>query len=133
MVIEKKTRNTVQKKIILDTIKKLNNHPTVEDVHIEVRKTYPTISKNTVYRNLRQLADDGKILKVSLLGEPERYDSAYAKHYHFQCKLCGLMSDIDIEYIEDINETAKQKHGFQIDEHEIVFRGVCSQCGSIRK
>jgi len=127
-VIEKKTRNTVQKKIVLDTLKRFGSHPTVDDIHAEVKKTYTTISKNTVYRNLRQLADDGEIRKVSLPGEPERYDKANVRHYHFQCKICGLTSDIEIKYLEDINAAAMQKHGVQIDEHEIVFRGVCPQC-----
>lgn len=128
---KKKTRNTVQKKIILDTLKKLNNHPTVEDVHAEVKETYSTISKNTVYRNLRQLADDGEIRKVSFPGEPERYDSTNVRHYHFQCKICSSMSDIEIEYLDDINKAVKKKQGLHIDEHEIVFRGICLQCENV--
>jgi len=126
--MEKKTRNTVQRQIILDTIKRFNHHPTIEDVYTQVKKDYHTISKNTVYRNLRQLAEDGEIQKLMLLGEPETYDKASVKHYHFQCKLCGSLSDIEFEYLDGINEAVGRKHEFQIDEHEIVFRGVCQPC-----
>jgi len=125
---EKKKRNTVQKKVILDIMKQLGNHPTVDDVYVEVKKTYNNISKNTVYRNLLQLADDGEIRKVSLQGEPERYDNISKKHYHFKCNTCEMMSDVEMDYLEDINEIAKQKNEFQIIEHDIVFRGICSTC-----
>ena len=128
IAITKKTRSTMQKQIILDTIKKLNNHPTVDDVYIDIKKNYPAISKNTVYRNLRQLAEDGEIRKVSSQGDPERYDNTIYNHYHFQCNICKVMSDIEMDYIDDINEIVRQKHKFEIDEHDIVFRGVCPGC-----
>jgi len=127
----KKTRNTLQKKIILETLEGVGSHPTIEDVYVEVKKTYPAISKNTIYRNLRQLAEDGVIRRVSLTGEPERYDKINTRHYHFQCKICGMMSDIEVEYFEGINEAARQNKGFQIDEHDVMFRGICPQCGEI--
>lgn len=118
----------MQKKIVLDALMELSSHPTVEDVYLEVKKSYPNISKNTVYRNLRQLADDGEIRKVSLPGEQERYDNHSLQHYHFQCKICEEIYDVELEYLEGINETAIKKHGFQIDEHELVFRGLCPKC-----
>ena len=124
----KTQRNTLQKKIILDVLKEFDDHPSVEDVYAKVKSAYPTISKNTVYRNLRLLAENGKIKKVSLPGEQERYDNLTDEHYHFQCKICGLISDVQIKYLGDIDDTVQQKYGLQIDEHEIVFRGTCSQC-----
>ena len=127
----KKTRNTIQKKVILDTMKILNNHSTVDDVYAEVKKSYPSISKNTVYRNLRQLAEDGEVQKVLIMGEPERYDNIIKKHYHFQCKICGSMYDVEMDYLENINEAAKKKNEHQIDEHDIVFKGICSVCKSL--
>jgi len=121
----------MQKKVVLDTIRMLSNHPTVDDVYAEVKKSYPSISKNTIYRNLRQIAEDGEIQKVLIMGEPERYDNIIKKHYHFQCKVCDSMYDVEMDYLENINETAKRKNEHQIDEHDIVFRGICSKCRSL--
>ena len=125
---EKKTRNTMQKKIILETVRSINGHPTVDDVYAEITKTFSNISKNTVYRNLRQLAADGEIRKVSLYDELEKYDNTCKIHYHFQCDVCGMMSDVDMNYMDNIDEAVRQKHNLKIDEHDIVFRGVCSEC-----
>ena len=51
-------RNTIQKEIILNTVKKLACHVTSETVYDYIHKKNPHISKSTVYRNLRSVADD---------------------------------------------------------------------------
>ena len=122
-------RSTVQRQIILDTFVKLNIHPTVDEVYIEVHKNHPTISKTTVYRNLQQLADSNVIRQVLLPSDLVRYDRRIDKHYHFKCKNCGGIFDVDIDYLDGLNETVRQKYGFQVDAHDVVFTGVCSKCG----
>lgn len=121
-------RNTVQRQIILETLQKFDTHPTVEEVYIEVHKKHPTISKVTVYRNLRQLADNCEIRQVLLPGGLERYDKRPDHHYHFKCRNCGALFDVDIDYRGDMDETVRQKYGFRIDEHDVVFQGICSEC-----
>jgi Fe2+ or Zn2+ uptake regulation protein len=129
----KKHRNTMQRQVIFDSLRKFDTHPTVEEVYAEIKKTHPAISKNTVYRNLRHLSETGEIRKVLLPGEQERYDRLTIQHYHFQCENCGGISDIEIDYLKGVDEAVEQKYGIRISEHEIVFRGICPNCGEIRK
>jgi len=127
-------RKTLQRQIILDTVIKLKTHPAIEEVYTGIQKEYPSISKTTVYRNLRQLAENGAIREVSLPNDIERYDSRTDQHYHFRCRNCGIVFDIDIEYMTGINSAVQKMYGFQVDNHELVFLGVCSKCGgSYRK
>ena len=126
-------RNTYPKKKVLEAVKALSNHPTVEEVYTEVKKTHPTISKNTVYRNLRQLAENGEIRKVSLPWEQERYDRLTSQHYHLQCENCGEILDIEIDYLGNADEIVRQKYGIQVNGHDIVFKGICTKCGETRK
>jgi len=121
-------RNTVQRQIILEALNKFNTHPTVDELYSEIQKSHPSISKTTVYRNLRQLAQGGHIGRVALPDDVERYDKRTDQHYHFQCKSCGGLLDVDINYLDGINEKVHKKHGFQVDGHDIVFMGVCPQC-----
>ena len=125
-------RNTVQRQIILEALKKFDAHPTVEEVYSEVHKNHPTISKATVYRNLYQLSEDGKIRQISLPDDLNRFDKRTDPHYHFKCKNCGGILDVDVEYLAGINEAVQRKYGVKVDEHEVVFRGVCAKCGEIR-
>ena len=126
-------RNTIQRQIILEALQKLHSHPTAEEVCIEIHKIHPTISKATVYRNLRLLAKRGAIRQVSLPDEADRFDDRTGQHYHFRCKICGTISDVDVEYLGGINETVQLKYGFQVDEHDVVFRGICAKCAGIHK
>jgi len=121
-------RNTVQRQIILDTLNKFITHPTVDELYSEIHKGHPSISKTTIYRNLRQLAQGGQIGRVALPDDVERYDKRTDRHYHFQCKSCGELLDVDIGYVDGINEKVQEKYGFQVDGHNTVFFGTCTQC-----
>ena len=121
-------RNTVQRQIVLDAFKKLNTHPTVDDVYKTIHADHPSISKMTVYRNLRQLAAIGIIRQVALSDGLERYDQRTSQHCHFKCKNCGSILDVDLEYITGINDAVQIKYGVQVDEHDVVFSGACLKC-----
>lgn len=121
-------RNTVQQQIIHETLKKLRIHPTIDEIYAEINKEHPSISKSTVYRNLRQLAADGMIRQVSLPDGLERYDGCMDQHYHFNCKRCGGIIDVSIEYLVGINDAVEGKYGFQVDAHDVVFSGICLKC-----
>lgn len=125
-----KSKNTLQRRLILDTVKAFKIHPTVEDVFTEIHKKYPSITKATVYRNLRCLAKSDDIGQVLIGSDIERYDNRTDRHYHFKCDACGKICDVDIDYIKDINERVRQQYGFQIYQHDLVFRGHCRQCQS---
>jgi len=128
MGAENMQRNTVQRQIIFDTLNNFITHPTVDELYSEIQKRHPSISKTTIYRNLRQLAQGGQIGRVALPDDVERYDKRTDKHYHFQCESCGKLLDVDIDYLDGINEKVQEKYGFQVDKHDIVFMGVCPQC-----
>ena len=59
------TRNTMQKSIILEQLKKLQ-HPTADEVYGAVVKVHPSISKATVYRNLSAMSEKGAISRVKI-------------------------------------------------------------------
>ena len=121
-------RNTVQRQIVLDALKKLNNHPAIEEIYAEIYKDHPSISKTTVYRGLQMLAERGTIRQISLPDGLKRYDARNVRHYHFRCKQCGKLYDVDIEYAEGLDELVRVQYGLQVDEHDLVFSGACLQC-----
>ena len=124
-------RSTIQRQIILDALVKMKTHPTVDEVYTAVQKYHPTISKTTVYRNLRGLSDAGIIHQISLPDSVERYDGDTSLHYHFKCRDCNLVFDIfdiEIDYVQDINNAVNDKYGYQVDRHDIVFTGTCGGC-----
>ena len=121
-------RETVQRQIIADALKNFDIHPTVDEVYMEIQKNHPSIGKATVYRNLRKLAEDGKIRQVTLSEDVERYDKRADQHYHFKCNNCGRLFDVDMDYIAHIDEQVRQEYGFQIQMHDVIFKGFCLHC-----
>jgi Fe2+ or Zn2+ uptake regulation protein len=124
-------RNTVQKQIILEAIRKLDSHPTVDEVYEEVHELHPSISKVTVYRDLYQLADNHDIQRIMLPGELARYDTRLDHHYHFKCKVCGAIFDINADDVADeaaMDKKVEQKYGFKVDKHDVTFLGICPDC-----
>ena len=116
-------RNTVQRGIILDTLIKLNNRPTIDEIYTELHKEHPSIRKSTVYRNLRQLAKGDIVRQVSLPDALERYDQFM--NQHFRCQSCGSVFDVDIEYLSGINDAVQNKYGVLADKHDVIFSGSC--------
>ena len=114
--------------MVLDALKKLNPHPTVDEVFAEVCKEHPSISKTTVYRNLRQLANNNAIRQVFMADGLERYDFVTVRHNHFNCKKCGKIIDVEVDYFESLDELVRKKYGFLVDEHNVMFSGICISC-----
>jgi len=115
---------------VLNALLKLNTHPTIEEIYAEIHSDHPSISKTTVYRNLRQLAGGGIIRQVSLPDGLERYDGCAARHYHFHCGECGWIYDVDIEHPMGIDDAVAEKYGFSVEDYDVVFSGVCLKCQS---
>jgi len=112
----------------------LKDHPTIDEVYAEIQKKYPSISKTTVYRNLRQLAKEGVMCEVSLPDGLERYDVRTDQHYHFECRNCGNIFDIDIGYLADMDNDVRKKYDFDVDKHFVIFTGLCPKCkGNLHK
>ena len=125
-------RNTVQRQIVLDTVKKLNTHPSIEEIYAFIHREHPSISKSTVYRNLKHLEEGGNLRHISMPEGPSRYDATCGRHYHFRCKGCDRIFDVKIAYLEGINDMVQSLHGFDVGGHDVVFTGICATCKNIK-
>lgn len=121
-------RTTLQREIILETLENLHHHATAEEVYAAIHARHPRISKATVYRNLQRFAKQGELVPLQLDGDATRYDRRLFQHYHFVCRSCGAIYDVDMAPLPDIDHHVKEQFGFAVDGHDIVFRGVCPDC-----
>ena len=127
-------RNTIQKKLVLDAVQSLQNHPTAEEVYRHIIKTYKNISKGTVYRNLNMLVEEDVIQKVMVMDGADRFDHTMTDHNHIRSDLCGNVYDVPAEAGEladrmiSMDTDFLKKSGFTVSGHEIIFRGICPYC-----
>lgn len=121
-------RHTIQRDIVLQAVLSLGGHCSAEEVYALVAPAHPHISRATVYRNLRLLAQEGRIGRVLVPDAPDRYEAPQQPHYHVKCLRCGKLADVGMPYMETLAQGVFDAHGYQIQSHSIVFYGICPAC-----
>ena len=108
------------------------NHPTAEEVYEYISERYPNISKGTIYRNLTLMTEKGEAMKIPVPGGADHYDFRTDSHYHGRCECCGRVVDVecDASLIDSFEDDAAAKSGFHVQGHEMIFKGICSDCYS---
>ena len=115
------TRNGEQ---ILDIINRSTDHLTAEQIFFQMKQIAPKIVLATVYNNLNMLYEQGVIRKVSVEGNPDRYDKA-VKHDHLVCKKCGALSD---KTFSDLTESLSAQLGEPILSYDLKVSYLCLKC-----
>jgi Fe2+ or Zn2+ uptake regulation protein len=120
-------RQTIQKKLVWETIQSMHDHPRAEDVYLELHKKYENIGRATVFRILSDLAHDGKIVRVRAPYGADCYDYKTQHHWHIQCVKCGALVDIPAQEIE-MMPSPTALNGFQVSGYTLVYEGLCPDC-----
>ncbi len=125
-------RRTKQKEAILRVVRSTTRHPNANWIYDEVRREVPHISLGTVYRNLKQLGEEGLILEIKLDQALSRFDGNTRYHHHFVCDRCGRVFDVESD--EQIERAMMEKISrgtdFEVTRHRCELYGVCKDCKS---
>ncbi len=130
---DSKFRMTRQRRVILEELRKLNNHPSADELYERVRAYLPRISLGTVYRNLEILTELGEIQTLELSGSMKRFDGVAKKHYHIRCVQCGRVDDAPIAPLNQIEDELYGATVFTITGHRLEFTGLCPKCSKLAK
>jgi len=124
-----KLSNTSQRRIIVEELKKLDTHPTADELYTIVRQRLPQISLGTVYRNLELLAEAGRIQKLELTGRQKRFDGRPEAHFHMRCRQCGRVVDICDPSLGEIDRALNSLiERLHIDSYRLELNGLCMHC-----
>jgi len=130
MAQEKKMRNTAQRQLILEVVNASTDHPNAETIYERCREKEPTISMGTVYRNLSVLAALGEISQLPMPKGPDHYDFNTTKHYHFFCRCCHTVTDVEIPNIEKKIDASIKIPGYKVEGHQLIVMGMCPECAA---
>jgi Fur family peroxide stress response transcriptional regulator len=111
---------------ILRVLEGNRRHPSVEEVHREVRKDFPTMSLATVYNTLEMLRKQGEVRRLSIDPARRRYDPETSAHHHLLCTECGRIVDIHRTFDLDLGDG--EGEGFEIMGNHVEFTGRCPEC-----
>ena len=128
---ERGLKITPQRIAILEAIYKLDNHPTAEDIIIQIRKNNPNIATGTVYKVLDTLVENDIITKVKTDNDIMRYDGVIEKHHHLYCSECDFIEDYEDEDLDELLRNHfknKNIEGFKMEGIVLQIRGTFDKC-----
>ena len=112
-------------------------HADTDTIFDSVRTGLPEVSRQTVYDVLAALTVVGLVRRIQPSGSVARYESRVGdNHHHIVCRSCGVINDVDCAVGDAPCLTPSDDQGllegFEIDEAEVIYWGVCPACSSAR-
>ena len=115
---------------VLDVLRR-HAHATTDEVLRGVRGQLPEVSHQAVYDVLRALTTAGLVRRIEPPGSVARYEVRVGdNHHHLVCRSCGAIADVDCAVGSAPCLTPAEDHGFDVDEAEVLYRGLCRACGA---
>ncbi len=124
---EKQLRVTPQRFAVYANLLDRTDHPTAEQVLLDLNRDAPMSSQATVYSSLQALYKAGLVREVLLEEGVRRYDANVAPHHHFRCESCGTIEDIAWNEIRDLS-VGGLRPGLRVERYEVTVYGHCETC-----
>jgi len=125
---ELKFKITPQRTAIYQELSNNKDHPSIDMVFRKVKKVFPNISFDTVYRTLQSFADAGIIKVVEGCGQPKRFDTDIKNHHHMHCMKCNAIIDFYNEAYNNIEIPKEIKKRFHVVNKKLILEGLCNNC-----
>jgi Fur family ferric uptake transcriptional regulator len=120
-------RNTRQRSAIEKVFDAPGRPLTSNEVHRRAQERVPGIGIATVYRALRCLLQEERLVTVRLPGERLAFEpSGRPHHHHFHCRVCRRTWDLaGCPLLVPIRVPRR----FRVESHDLVVHGRCGDCG----
>jgi len=126
--IMKTLKYSRQRECIKEMLITRKDHPTADDLYMDVKEIYSNISLGTIYRNLSLLVSLGEIRKLSCGEGADRFDGNLTPHNHFVCNKCGCVKDLRLPTFDEAIQQAEKYCEDSIQGHITYFYGTCREC-----
>ena len=133
-VVSRGYRLTPQRKAVLDVLMDHGHeHLSAEDIFLKVREDCPDIGLATVYRTLDLLSELTVADRIHFGDGVVRYKlrsgtQAHMPH-HLICGKCGAVSEIEEDWLAELEARVEREYGFTISDHRLDFTGHYNRCG----
>lgn len=125
-------RYSHQRELVLREVLSRNDHPTAEQICNSIRKACPRLSLGTVYRDLNTLVEIGKIHRVSIRGEADRFDGTEDTHQHLYCRKCHKVESLHLP-VEQLENSLAACSDIKVESYALTIFGLCEDCAKEEK
>jgi Fur family ferric uptake transcriptional regulator len=117
---EQGLRLTGPRRIIMQVLSHMTDHPDVEELHRRVTAIDPSIAIATVYRTVNLLKQKGILERHTFAGGRSRYETVRRAHHDHLIDIeTGDVIEFTSLEIERLQEEIARRHGFKIVSHKL--------------
>lgn len=111
-----------------------DKHLTPEEIHHYAEIEDENLGIATVYRTLLIFDNLGIVQKLNIDDSGARYELVSEieghHHHHLICSKCSKVEEVRVDLLDEVEEKIEKSHGFKIENHELKFYGICSECSN---
>lgn len=93
-----------------------------------------TVNLSTIYRNLDQFVDEGKLTKFkaghndAFMYRVNQEITHCHEHLHLQCCKCGKIIHVDRDLMKKLVHTLENDYHFYLECDASTISGICKEC-----
>jgi Fur family iron response transcriptional regulator len=112
---------SAQRVAVADYVLYTTDHPSADQVWAAVKRSFPMLSRATVYNTLNLFTEKGLLRELVLAEGKVVFDPKLDPHHHFLDEDTGEIVDVpwsalDVRRVHNLN-------GFEVREYQVVMRG----------
>ena len=111
---------TPQRIAIVKYLENNHSHPSVERIHRDVARSFPTISLATVYNTLDTLEKIEEVRPLMFNAQRKVYDPDTHSHHHVLCEECGTIQDIYSDYASVLHIPNEMDGRFEVRDTSVL-------------
>lgn len=119
---------TQQRIEIFREVASSGDHPDADTTYRKVRRKIPTVSLDTVYRNLWLFTELRLLTTLGTFRKRARFDANTESHHHFVCLHCGATKDFYCEEFDRLQGPDSIREWGKPESSRVEIHGVCLPC-----
>lgn len=122
---------SAQRVAVADYVLYTDDHPSADQVWAEVKRSFPMLSRATVYNTLNLFTEKGLLRELVLAQGKVVFDPKLDPHHHFLDEDTGQIVDVpwsalDVRRVHSLS-------GFDVREYQVVMRGKKSRASAHKR
>lgn len=126
MLRDNKLKITARRMTMIELFINEDRYLSAKEVQEKLHKVYPSLSYDTIYRNLHTLKEIEVLEGTSFEGEMQfKIACSDHHHHHFICESCG---DTKVIRYCPFETWQKELKDVEITNHKVELYGFCQRC-----
>lgn len=119
-----------QREQLLESLAKLQQPISVEELHDLLKSSGKTMNLSTVYRTIDTLSNAGLVEKLyNSITNTNLIQLAQHHHQHYlMCISCHKMIPIDYCPMKELLDYIDTTYAFEVTSHQLEINGYCKEC-----